>query len=228
MRFLQATHRTQNPESGVISAGVGIPRHLVNSIASLEGQIEEFDEHALRLRPTEASLRSSFENFNEHRAELGKQIDLHLRREKLASRRAEIDVASTKSDRTSLPVGPESTVLFEFGETVKTVLTEWGFPDADKVQFDAKVNDIAVAGKVRDANGKGVRAVLHDRTASSRCNLLLPSWLRWACACHASAIAGGMKPASTLEARADDSCVCASSVPHTTNAAEASPIFFCP
>lgn len=134
---------------------------LANSIALLEGQIEEFDEHALRLRPTEASLRSSFENFNEHRAELGKQIDLHLRREKLASRRAEIDVASTKSDRTSLPVGPESTVLFEFGETVKTVLTEWGFPDADKVQFDAKVNDIAVAGKVRDANGKGVRAVLH-------------------------------------------------------------------
>ncbi|NMM07425.1 hypothetical protein [Polaromonas sp.] len=153
--------REQRELANVVGSLHAEALELANSIASLKGQIEEFDQHALGLRPTEASLRSSFENFNEQRAELGKQIDLHLRREKLASRRAEIDVASTKSDRTPLPVGPESTVLFEFGETVKAVLTEWGFPDADKVQFDAKANDIAVAGKVRDANGKGVRAVLH-------------------------------------------------------------------
>ena len=134
---------------------------LATSIASLEHQIEKFDQRALDLRPTEASLRSSFENYNAQRAALGKLIDLHLRREKLASRRADIDAASTKSERDPLPVGPESTVLFEFGETVKAVLTEWGFPDADKIQFDAKANDITVAGKARDANGKGVRAVLH-------------------------------------------------------------------
>jgi len=131
------------------------------SIASLEEEIEEFDQRALDLRPTEASLRSSFENYNAHRAELGKLSDLHLRREELSSRRAEIDAAYTKSERDPLPVGPESTVLFEFGETVKAVLTQWGFPDADKIQFDAKANDITVAGKARDANGKGVRAVLH-------------------------------------------------------------------
>ena len=134
---------------------------LATSIASLEDQIEKFDQRALDLRPTEASLRSSFANYNAQRAALGKLIDLHLRREKLASRRADIDAASTKSERDPLPVGPESTVLFEFGETVKAVLTEWGFPDADKIQFDAKANDITVAGKARDANGKGVRAVLH-------------------------------------------------------------------
>lgn len=134
---------------------------LATSIASIEDQIEKFDQRALDLRPTEASLRSSFENYNAQRAELGKLIDLHQRREKLVSRRADIDAASTKSERDPLPVGPESTVLFEFGETVKAVLTEWGFPDADKIQFDAKANDITVAGKARDANGKGVRAVLH-------------------------------------------------------------------
>ncbi|MDP9962990.1 exonuclease VII small subunit [Variovorax paradoxus] len=135
---------------------------LATSITSLESQIQEFDQRALVLRPMEASLRSSFENYNAQRAELGKLIELHLRREKLASLRAEIDAASTKSERDPLPVGPESTVLFEFSETVKAVLTEWGFPDADKVQFDAKASDITVAGKARDANGKGVRAVLHS------------------------------------------------------------------
>lgn len=134
---------------------------LAASIARIKDQLGEFDQRALNLRPTEASLRSSFENYNVQRGELDKLIDLYLRREKLASRRAEIDSASTKSERAPLPVGPESTVLFEFGETVKAVLTEWGFPNADKIQFDVKANDITVAGKAREANGKGVRAVLH-------------------------------------------------------------------
>jgi hypothetical protein len=44
---------------------------------------------------------------------------------------------------------------------VKSVLTEWRFPDADKVQFDVEAMDITVAGKLRAANGKGVRAILH-------------------------------------------------------------------
>lgn len=134
---------------------------LTSSIASLEDRIEDFDQRAMHLRPKEASLRGSFENYTAQRTELGKLIDLRMRREKLASRRAEIDTASTKSERDPLPVGPESTVLFDFGETVKAVLSQWGFPDADKVQFDATAKDITVAGKARDANGKGVRAVLH-------------------------------------------------------------------
>lgn len=134
---------------------------LTAAIESIEDRIEEFDQRAKDLRPTEASLRSSFEHFNAQRSELGRLIDLHLRREKLASRRAEIDAASTRSERAPLSVGPESTVLYEFGETVKAVLIAWGFPDADKAHFDAKANDITVAGKARDANGKGVRAVLH-------------------------------------------------------------------
>ncbi len=134
---------------------------LATSIASLDDQIKQFDQRAQDLRPTEASLRRTFDDYSTQRADLGKLIDLHNRREKLVSLRAEIDAASTKSERDPLPVGPESTVLFEFGETVKAILTEWGFPDADKIQFDAKGNDITVAGKSRDANGKGVRAVLH-------------------------------------------------------------------
>lgn len=131
------------------------------SIASLKDEIAELEKRGLDLRPVEVSLRSSFECYNIQHAELHKLIDLHLRREKLASRRAEIDAASTRSDRAPLPVGPDSTVLFDFGETVKAILIEWGFPDADKIQFDAKANDITVAGKDRNANGKGVRAVLH-------------------------------------------------------------------
>lgn len=153
--------REQRELAHVVESLYAESLELEASLALLVGQIEELDQRALDLRPTEASLRSSFEGYNVQRVELGKLIDLHLRREELVSRRVEIDAASTKSERAPLPVGPEPTVLFEFGEIVKAVLIQWGFPDADKIQFDAKANDITVAGKTRDANGKGVRAVLH-------------------------------------------------------------------
>jgi hypothetical protein len=134
---------------------------LASSISSLDDDIEEFERNAFGLRPREATLRVSFEVLNAQRTELGKVIELHHRREKLTSDRAAIKATPTKSDRGSLPVGPDSSTLFGFGETIKVVLTAWGFPDADKVQFDTKLNDITVAGKARSANGKGVRAVLH-------------------------------------------------------------------
>lgn len=134
---------------------------LAASISSLGDDIKEFDRNAFGLRPTEATLRLSFEGYNAQRTELGKVIELHQRRESLTARRAAIDAASAKSDRGSLPVGPDPSTVFGFGETIKAVLTAWGFPDADKVQFDTKANDITVAGKARAANGKGVRAVLH-------------------------------------------------------------------
>lgn len=153
--------REQRELAQVVEALQAEASGLQVSISSLNDQIEEFDRNASGLRPREATLRQGFESFNSQRADLWKLIELHKRQETLAALRAAIDAASTKSDRDSLPVGPESTVVFGFGETVKAVLTAWGFPDADKVQFDAKANDITVAGKSRNSNGKGVRAVLH-------------------------------------------------------------------
>lgn len=153
--------REQRELSRVIDSLMWETVGLMASISSLDDGIEEFDRNAHDLRPTEATLRLSFEGFTAQRAELGKVIELHQRRDALNSRRAAIDAASTKSERSSLPIGPDSSTVFGFGETIKAVLTAWGFPDADKVQFDTKVNDITVAGKARHANGKGVRAVLH-------------------------------------------------------------------
>ncbi|MNF94399.1 hypothetical protein D3C84_771090 [compost metagenome] len=95
------------------------------------------------------------------RVDIIKILELYRRRAKLIARRIEIDAAPTKREGEVPPVGPDSTTLFKFGETVKDVLTAWHFPDADKVQFDGKTNDITVAGKRRAANGKGVRAILH-------------------------------------------------------------------
>lgn len=134
---------------------------LRRTIAKLATDTETLDTNIQEARPLEASLRESYETYNSKRAEITAVLDLYQRRAKLGARRAEIDAEPTKREGEVAPVGPDSTTVFKFGETVKAVLTAWHFPNAEKVQFDGQTNDITVGGKRRAANGKGVRAVLH-------------------------------------------------------------------
>lgn len=151
-------------------------RELTQTIASLEAEsvglrrtvvlekkeIDRIDGDIEKARPIETSLRESYEVYVSKRSEIVSVLDLYKRRSNLSTRRAKINAEPTSRSKGDVPsVGPNSTTLFRFGETVKSVLTEWRFPDADKVQFDAKAMDISVAGKLRSANGKGVRAILH-------------------------------------------------------------------
>ena len=137
--------------------GVGLRR----TIQKLADDAKALDATVGALRPQEASLRDSYESYSSTRTGVVKVLDLFERRAKLVARRAEIGAASTRRDGEARPAGPDSTTLFDFGETVKAVLTAWKFPDAEKVQFDGATNDITIGGKPRSANGKGVRAVLH-------------------------------------------------------------------
>ena len=77
------------------------------------------------LRVQEASLRESYEAYSATRVGVVKLIELFDRRAKLAARRAEIAAAPARREGEVQPVGPDSTALFDFGETVKAVLTAW-------------------------------------------------------------------------------------------------------
>ena len=134
---------------------------LRRTIQKLEDDAKAVDATIEEVRPQEASLRERYETYNAMRAGVVKVLDLFDRRAKLAARRAEIDAAPTRRDGEAASVGADSTTLFDFGETVKEVLTAWKFPEAEKVQFDGATSDITIGGKSRSANGKGVRAVLH-------------------------------------------------------------------
>lgn len=134
---------------------------LRRTIANLATEIQGFDGRIQDLRPQEASLRESYEAYNSQRDSILQVLGLYQRRTELVTRRAEISATPIKREGDKPAVGPESTVLFNFGETVKAVLSAWHFPDAEKIQFDGAANDITVGGKSRAANGKGVRAVLH-------------------------------------------------------------------
>lgn len=151
-------------------------RELFQTIASLKAEaaglrrtvdlekneIDKLDDDIDKARPYEVSLRKNYEAYVSKRSEITNVLDLCRRRSNLLARRAQINAEPTRRSKGDAPaIGPDSTTLFRFGETVKSVLTEWRFPDADKAQFDPEAMDITVAGKLRSANGKGVRAILH-------------------------------------------------------------------
>lgn len=134
---------------------------LRRSIGQLGSDIEKLEAQIAEARPLETAARQSYETYSTERTAVTKVLDLYGRRNKFLARKAEIEAQPARREGDALPVGPDSTTAFKFGETVKSVLTAWQLPDADKVQFDLQTNDITIAGKRRAANGKGVRAILH-------------------------------------------------------------------
>ena len=134
---------------------------LQRQVTQLKIDIEKYDGDIEAARPKEVSARESYEAYSEAQKEAQKILALYERLTNFNARREKIAAQSTKRDGDGLTVGPDKTTAFKFGETVKSVLTAWQFPDAEKVQFDPVANDITIGGKARASNGKGVRAILH-------------------------------------------------------------------
>lgn len=169
---IEMAHRAASAEARKIERE---QRELTQTIASLAseavstrtllGQLSEnLDAVEIQIadaRPLESSARQSYEAYATEKAEVKRVLELYARRSSLEARIAELERQSIKRDSSGMAVGPDSTITFKFGETVKKVLTAWRFPDADKTQFNGEICDITIAGKRRSANGKGVRAILH-------------------------------------------------------------------
>lgn len=134
---------------------------LIRTIGQLEREINELDDTILEARSIEVSTREVYQAYATTKASIQSIVDLFDRRATLTERRQELAKEPTRREGDAPAVGVDPTVAFKFGETVKKVLSAWGFPDAHKVQFDPATNDITVGGKPRAANGKGVRAILH-------------------------------------------------------------------
>src|SRR5262249_28110729 len=81
--------------------------------------------------------------------------DMQARREALDK-----DAAGLKATAISDGDLP-TTVAHSFALKVEEILKAWHFPEADRVHFDAKARDLIIAGKLRTARGKGLRAITH-------------------------------------------------------------------
>ncbi len=54
-----------------------------------------------------------------------------------------------------------SSTLDAFAQTVQRVLSDWHYPQAERVYLDENVRDFRIDGKRRGSTGKGLRAIAH-------------------------------------------------------------------
>lgn len=96
------------------------------------------------------------------RREVSGRLELLQEKARLNTRKEAL-IAEGKAAPKSLKltVGPSGPVGHELAQTVQGVLRDWGYPGNVTVSFDMDALDIRIDGKIRTANGKGVRALLH-------------------------------------------------------------------
>ncbi len=122
----------------------------------------EIERELSELRPKEAELKAEYERLLTTRESVNRAINLYGERDRLTVRRSQIDVKEPrKKGAGKISVGIDSQTAFHFGQTVEKVLQAWHFPGNPHVSFDTNRYDIQLNGKDREANGKGVRAILH-------------------------------------------------------------------
>ena len=113
--------------------------------------------------PKLAQLRATFSELSDKKGEVREALALQQTIEDIEHRRIELEKLQDETKGTTVAAGDlPSTIADEFAKTVEQVLKEWHFPEADRVHFENKKRDLVIAGKLRSARGKGLRAITHS------------------------------------------------------------------
>jgi DNA repair exonuclease SbcCD ATPase subunit len=167
-----ATARSEIAKIAVLRA------ELVGTIDDLRKEALRFDrrlpqlEEELRAVATEiekmvaprlAQLRASYSELADKKGQVREAASLLETIVDIEERRAHLEKQENDEKSSSVSSGDlPSTVADEFSKTVEAILKEWHFPEAERVHFDPKKRDLVIAGKLRTARGKGLRAITHS------------------------------------------------------------------
>lgn len=114
------------------------------------------------IAPKLTQLRSGYSEIADKKGQVREAASLLETIRDIEERRAELEKQGQDSGSTvssgELPVA----IADEFSRAVEGVLKEWHFPEAERIYFDSKRKDLVIAGKLRTARGKGLRAITHS------------------------------------------------------------------
>lgn len=128
----------------------------VRELASISESVEEL------IAPKLSSLRKSYSEFADKRAEVREALALYATVQDMERRRTDLENGTDEEKAGALASADiPTTVAHSFAKTVEGILAGWHFPEAGDVYFDSKTRDIVIAGKSRSAFGKGLRAITH-------------------------------------------------------------------
>lgn len=129
---------------------------VVHELESISDVVEEL------IAPKLSTLRRSYSDFADKRAEVREALALYATVQDMEHRRADLENGDDEEKaRVIANSDIPTTVTHSFSKTVENILTGWHFPEAGDVYFDSKARDLVIAGKSRSAFGKGLRAITH-------------------------------------------------------------------
>lgn len=139
--------------------GANLDKRMPFVVQELEAISKSVDE---LIAPKLSSLRKSYSDFADKRAEVREALALYATVQDMERRHADL-AEGAEAEKVGALASAEipTTVADNFARTVESILTEWHFPEGGRVYFDAKARDLVISGKPRGAFGKGLRAITH-------------------------------------------------------------------
>lgn len=129
---------------------------VVQELDAISASVDEL------IAPKLSSLRKSYSDFADKRAEVREALALYATVQDMERRRADLAEGAEAEKAGALTSADIPTAVADsFAQTVESILTEWHFPEAGRVYFEAKARDLVISGKSRSAFGKGLRAITH-------------------------------------------------------------------
>lgn len=141
------------------SEGANLDRKMPSVVQELDAISASVDD---LIAPKLSSLRKSYSNFADKRAEVREALAFYATVQDMERRRGDL-AEGAEAEKAGALVGADipTAVADSFAQMVESILTEWNFPEAGRVHFEAKARDLVISGKSRSAFGKGLRAITH-------------------------------------------------------------------
>lgn len=149
---------------------------LADTVSQLHVEAEEFDElipeierklefavdEIQAINPELKAQRVAYSELLERRSLVESALRQARNIADLEERRAELE-GTPKIEQAANEPAPELSLstLNTFSKLYEEVLSEWNFPNSDRVYFDGPTRDFVISGKPRGARGKGMRALSH-------------------------------------------------------------------
>lgn len=129
-------------------------------------EIRARDANIEILRPQEIAGRRDQQAIAERLRKLEAVSEMCERRSSLLAKRNAISAVKVGRQKASgLLVGIDGPTGHRFAQVVKEVLAAWEYPGIEAVTWEERQQDIAINGRPRSQNGKGVKAVFHSAFA---------------------------------------------------------------
>jgi len=139
--------------------GAGFGKRLPKLEAELDGLSDRIDR---LVAPRLTQLRANYASLADKRGEIREALAIFATIKDLESRRSTLEAGGGDRQGSSVAEGDLQTIVAgNFARGVESILSEWHFPDTERVFFDSKFRDLVIAGKPRGARGKGLRAITH-------------------------------------------------------------------